>query len=174
MKIHARTSLLVASLLLSACGGEPGPAEAESQTASGLPERYLLPSAPADAVDIGAARADLAEGDTVTVRGVVGGSVKPFVEGLAAFTLVDPSLASCAEDDMGCKTPWDYCCVDPQTIAENSATVEFREDGTTLTASPRGFHGLDHLATVVVQGIAERDAHGNVTIVASGVRTVDG
>lgn len=167
------TSLLVATLLLSACGGEPGPAEARSDTASDLPERYLLPTAPADALDVAAARERVAAGDTVTVRGVVGGSVKPFVEGLAAFTLVDPSLLSCAEDDMNCKTPWDYCCIDPQTIAEKSVTVEFREDGATLTASPRGFHGLDHLASVVVQGVAERDAQGNVTIVASGVRTVD-
>ena len=122
---------------------------------------------------MGAARADATDGGTVTVRGVVGGSKKPFIEGLAAFTIVDPALESCVGDGMGCKTPWDYCCVDPQTIAENSMTVEFREGDATLTSSPRGLNGLDPLATVVVQGVAERDARGNVTIVASGLRVLD-
>jgi hypothetical protein len=174
MKNPLRPFLLVVPVLLAACGGESAPARAAGLPASDLPEHYFLASTPAGAVDVGAARAGLEDGATVTVRGVVGGSVKPFVEGLAAFTIVDPALVSCAEDDMACKTPWDYCCIDPQTIAENSATVEFRESGATLSASPRGFHGLDRLSTVVVEGVAEKDAQGNVTIVASGVRTVDG
>jgi hypothetical protein len=129
---------------------------------------------PAGAQDVGEIWQEAKPGQEVVVRGVVGGSRKPFVEGLAAFTLVDPALKSCVGDDMGCQTPWDYCCVDPQTIAHNSVTVEFREGGRPLAASPRGFHGLDHLKTVVVRGVAERDPQGNVTIVAAGVRPLDG
>lgn len=174
MKTLAYPLLLLVPILAPACGGEATDGEAAvGASTTELPERYWLPSVPPDAQDVGAARADLADGDTVTVRGVVGGSTKPFVEGLAAFMLVDPALESCVGDGMGCETPWDYCCVDPQTIAENSATVEFREDGQVLSSSLRGTHGLDHLTTVVVQGVAERDSQGNVTIVASGLRALD-
>jgi len=173
MKSLAYPLLLLVLLLVPACGGGSADVDPGAAAASDLPERYWLSSTPAEARDVGAARGDLTDGATVAVRGVVGGSKKPFVEGLAAFTLVDPALDSCVGDGTGCPTPWDYCCVDPQTIAENSVTVELREGGTALPASVRGFHGLDHLATVVVQGVAERDAQGNVTIVASGLRTPD-
>jgi hypothetical protein len=170
MKQLPRFACMVLACLAVACGGDE--AASSSPTTSGLPERFLLPAVPAGAQDVGTVWKDAQAGEEVVVRGVVGGSAKPFVEGLAAFTLVDPALKSCVGDGMGCKTPWDYCCIDPQTIAKSSVTVEFREAGRPLAASPRGFHGLDHLKTVVVRGVAERDAQGNVTIVASGVRVL--
>ena len=167
MKALSRFALVLFIGFASACGVEGSTQIAPS---SDLPERFLLATAPADAQDVGAVWQSAQAGADVAVRGVVGGTEKPFVEGLAAFTLVDPALKSCVGDDMGCKTPWDYCCVDPGTIAKNSVTVEFRDGTRPLAASPRGFHGLDHLKTVVVRGVVERDAQGNVTIVASGVR----
>ena len=173
MKTLAYPLLLLVPFLALACGGGATDGASSVPSTSDLPERYWLPSVPPDVRDVGAARADVTDGATVTVRGVVGGSTKPFVEGLAAFTLVDPALESCVGEGGACKTPWDYCCVDPQTIAENSVTVEFREGDTIREGSLRGTHGLDHLAAVVVQGVAERDQQGNVTIVASGVRTLD-
>ena len=148
--------LLTLPLVLAACGGGAG-ADPAPPVAT-LPERYLLQVTPGEVQDAGAVRAGVLDGASVAVRGVVGGSERPFVEGLAAFTLVDPALSACVGDGMGCATPWDYCCVDPRTIAEQSVTVEFREGAETLAASARGFHGLDHLATIVVQGVAERDA----------------
>jgi hypothetical protein len=168
MKELSRFALALLACFASACGGDKSAQGAP--VTSNLPERFLLDAAPPGAQDVGAVRQSAQPGQEVVVRGVVGGSERPFVAGLAAFTLVDPALKSCVGDGMGCKTPWDYCCVDPQTIAHNSVTVEFRESGRPLAASPRGFHGLDHLKTVVVRGVAERDAQGNVTIVASGVR----
>lgn len=124
---------------------------------------------PADAVDVVAAHANAKDGTEIVVRGVVGGSEQPFVEGLAAFTIVIPALKSCVGDGTGCLTLWDYCCVDPGTLASGSATTEFREGDKLLAASPRGFHGLDHLKTVVVADTASRDSHGNPTIVARGL-----
>jgi len=182
MKTLAYPLLLLVPICAASCGGDStdeAPVDPIASGASGasgqpeLPERYWLASAPADARDVGAARADLTDGATVTVRGVIGGSKRPFVEGLAAFTLVDPALESCVGEGGACKTPWDYCCVDPQTISENSATVEFRDGDTLLETSLRGMNGLEPLATVVVQGVAERDPQGNVTIVSSGVRVLD-
>jgi hypothetical protein len=163
-------SLAAASLLFltTACGGSTAE-DAQAPPRSDLPEHFYLAELPDGALDVGAAHDSAEDGDLVVVRGAVGGSAKPFVEGLAAFTIVDPALESCVGDGMGCPTPWDYCCEDPQTIAQRSATIELREGDTPLAASPRGFHGLDHLVTVVVQGTARRDERGNLTIVATGL-----
>jgi len=173
MKSLVISLLFPALLLATACGGDGADPAADAATTSALPARFLLEAAPSGAADVGEVRASATDGATVKVRGVIGGSVKPFVEGLAAFTLVDPALDSCVGDGMGCETPWDYCCVDPRTIAENSVTVEFREEGRALQAKVRGVGGLDHLVTVVVDGVAARDSQGNVTVVASGVRALE-
>ena len=172
MKHLAYSLLLLVPFLVLACGAETPDGDSSSASTSGLPDSYWLTSDPADARDVAAARADLTDGATVTVRGVIGGSKRPFVDGLAAFTLVDPALEPCSEEE-GCRTPWDYCCFDPQTIAENSVTVEFRNGDAVRSESLLGVRGLDHLASVVVQGTAELDSQGNVTIVASGVRVLN-
>ena len=68
-----------------------------------------------------------------------------------------------------CPTPWDYCCEDSTKLRAATATVEFREGADVRKTTARGFHGVDHLKTVVVRGAAEKDAAGNLTIVATGV-----
>lgn len=163
-------NLVAASALLcaaAACGGQGASQSAESR--SNLPERFHLAQAPSGAVDVSAVHANAKDGEPIVVRGSVGGSEDAFVEGVAAFTIVDPALKSCENDGMDCPTPWDYCCVDPSTLAKSSAMVEISEGGQLLKASPRYFHGLDHLTSVVVQGTAKRDAQGNLTVVATGL-----
>jgi len=162
------TALSALLLISAACGGSVEE-RTEAPPRSDLPERFYLAAAPAGALDVAAVHASAKEGDAVVVRGAVGGSETPFVTGLAAFTIVDPALKSCVGDAMNCPTPWDYCCVDPGTLARGSATIELTENGKLLAASPRGFHGLDHLVTVVVQGTAKRDAQGNLTVLATGL-----
>jgi hypothetical protein len=163
--MNTRLPLLTFVLTLAAaCSGDK-----QSAPTSGLPERFYLAAPPSGAVDVAAARAAAQDGQPVVVRGVVGGTEQPFVAGLAAFTLVDPALKSCVGDGMGCATPWDYCCVDPKKVMESSVTVELREGANPLPHTAQGFHGLDPLTTVIVQGTAERDERGNVTVVASGL-----
>jgi hypothetical protein len=157
--------LLPLALVPCACSGDDAPAAPSSD----LPERYLLVAEPASAQPVGAAHESAEDGEHVVVVGRVGGSADAFVSGVAAFTIVDPALDTCEGDGSGCPTPWDYCCEEPSSLAAHTATVEFRDGETLLTSSPRGFHGLDHLATVVVEGTAKRDAQGNLTVVADGV-----
>ncbi|HVS19718.1 MAG TPA: hypothetical protein VMT18_14025 [Planctomycetota bacterium] len=159
-------SLCLLAALAVACGGDDGTAPLPT---SELPERFHRGAAPEGALDVAAARSAAVSGERLAVRGFVGGSEQPFVSGLAAFTLVDPALKSCAGDGMGCETPWDYCCEDPKAMMEGSLVVEFREGGELLATPARGFHGLDHLSEVVVEGLAEVDPRGNVTVVADGV-----
>jgi hypothetical protein len=50
-----------------------------------------------------------------------------------------------------------------------SVTVELREGGRVLRKDLRGCDGLDHLVPVAVRGRVERDAAGNVIVVAEGL-----
>lgn len=163
--MQMQRTLSLALVLAAACG-EPKVSDVERTT---LPEHFYLAQAPAGAIDVAAAHASVKDGDPIVVRGAVGGSQEPFVAGLSAFTIVDSSLKSCVGDGTNCQTPWDYCCADPASLAKGSATIELVEDGELLKSTARGFHGLDHLDTVVVQGTAKRDAQGNLTVLATGV-----
>lgn len=157
------TALVLA--LLSACGGEAAPA----RPASDVPERFYLASAP-PAQAVAAVVATAKDGDEVVVTGRVGGAKKVFVDGFAAFTLVDAAVPPCGAAKMDdCETPWDYCCDAPEVLAKNGLSVELVADGQPLRANARGFHGLDHLSTVVVAGKVARDSAGNVRVLASGL-----
>ncbi len=160
---HFGLHLLPLFLLFSACTAEApqgGPASPD------LPARFWSATEPAGAQPVAQVHAAAQDGQRVVLLGAVGGARKVFVDGAAVFTLVDPALVSCVGDGMGCKTPWDYCCEDPDALRRGTATIELREGDRPLPVSPRGFHGLDHLSMVVVEGLAERDAAGNLVVAA--------
>ena len=71
--------------------------------------KYLLKSEPADAVGVIKTRKEARDQDEVVIVGRIGGSEIPWVEGRAAFSIVDSSLESCAEcGSDNCPKPWDY------------------------------------------------------------------
>ena len=127
---------------------------------------YLLNSEPAGAVGVGEGRKSTDE--EVTIVGRIGGSAKPFVNGLAAFTIVDPKVPYCAPEE-GCPTPWDYCCETNQ-LKDNSATITIVDDqGTPIAGDAKSLLGVKELSTVVVHGKAQRDNQGNLTVAARRV-----
>ena len=127
---------------------------------------YRLASEPAGALDVKAARTSAGDGEDVAVVGRIGGDEKPWVEGVAAFTIVDLSLKPCAD---GCATPWDYCC-DLDKLPEAKAMVKVVDsEGKTAAADSRQLLGVKEMQTVVVHGKAKRDEVGNLTILADGV-----
>ena len=130
--------------------------------------RYLADTEPADAVPVGKARESVEDAQTVTLVGTIGGSSEPFVDGLAAFTIVDTKVPYCSADE-GCPTPWDYCCTQAQ-VKDNIATVKIVDDaGKPVADDARRLLGVKELSTVVVQGKAQRDDQGNLTIAANKV-----
>jgi hypothetical protein len=162
-----RTPFLASLFLLAslaACGGDaPEPAPATSA----LPESFHLAAEPGGVRPVADVLASAEDGDQVAVVGRVGGSARPFVDGAAAFSLVDPVAIPCGEDGMTCKTPWDYSCAD---LAGRVVNVELVDaDGRLVAEDVRGFHGLDHLDTVVVEGEVAKDEAGNVRLLASGL-----
>ena len=130
--------------------------------------KYVATSEPIDAVPVGDLRGSAEDGQPVTLVGRIGGSSEPFVDGLAAFTIVDPKVAYCAEDE-GCPTPWDYCCTQ-NDVRDNIATVKVvDESGNTVNVDARKLLGLKELSMVVVTGRAQVDDQGNLTVASNQV-----
>lgn len=159
-------SLAALAFAASGCSESADTAAAAKPSAEG--SAYLAKAEPADARGVGEARKAVADGDEVTLVGRIGGGAEPFVNGLAAFTIVDPAIPHCSADE-GCPTPWDYCCETDQLPA-NSATVKLiGNDGKPVTQDARQLLGVKELSVVVVQGKAKRDDAGNLTVLAEQV-----
>jgi hypothetical protein len=168
--------LSASALALAACEKKPSaPAPAKPAAAApapSLPSGIILATAPATAQSIVEAKASAKAGDTVTIRGRVGGSDEPFIKNRAIFTLVDTAMPACSDDPSDtCKTPWDYCCEDPTDLAKKSATVQILgPDGQPLKMDVKGAAGLEPLAEVFVVGKVRPRENSDVLVVdATGV-----
>ncbi|MDX1946979.1 MAG: hypothetical protein SFU86_16370 [Pirellulaceae bacterium] len=151
---------------LAGCGTPAAPPASAGPSAEG--QAFLLATEPAAAKGVKEARASAKDADEVTLVGRIGGDAKPWIEGQAAFLVVDSALKPCGADE-GCPTPWDYCC-DADQLPNNKAIVKFVDgSGKTVATDARQLLGLKELQTVVVHGRAQRDEAGNLTVLADGV-----
>lgn len=127
---------------------------------------HLLAASPENPVEVAAAREETDDDAEIVVRGRVGGDAKPFVDGMAAFSIVDTKLKPCEED--GCETPWDYCC-SPE-LASHKALVKIVDgDGKVVGRDAKKLLGIKELSTIVVHGRTKRDDAGNLTVIADKV-----
>ena len=148
---------LLGLLLLTGCYGESGgtPITTPTQTAVTLPAGLFVDAAPEGALDVTVVKDSAKEGDTVIVRGKVGGTMEPFAAGRAAVVLgSEVSIQSCeVREGDGCETPWDYCCMTREALTAGTLTVQvLGADGRPLKASLQGANGIDHLTVLVVKG----------------------
>jgi hypothetical protein len=120
-------NVLFASLTLAVLVGCASEEQTENAENTGPDPAYLAASEPAGAIGVGEARTSVKDEENVVLVGRIGGSSKPFVEGLAAFTIVDPKVPHCPDDE-GCPTPWDYCCVPPEEKSKVMATIQVSDD----------------------------------------------
>lgn len=159
----------VAALSVAGCGGSStAPPSSSAPSAEGA--TYRLSSEPVDAKSVKAAKEAIKDEEEVVMVGRIGGDTNPWIEGQAAFLIVDSALKPCNEQgDDGCPTPWDYCC-DAGDLAANKAMVKVVDDGgKTVATDARQLLGLKELQTVVVRGRAKRDEAGNLTVLADGI-----
>lgn len=108
MKICLRQWMVLSFTLalLAGCGQEKNTAPTTQVDGS----KYLLSQEPQGAKGVILVRKEAKGDDEVVIVGRIGGMENPWVDGLAVFTIVDPSIKSCHEvGDDGCKKPWDYC-----------------------------------------------------------------
>ena len=174
MKTCLKPIVILASLLLAAgCAGEAS-TTTSTTTDSTRPtidgSKYLLTEEPTEVATVIEAREQSEDGEDIVLVGRIGGSVNPWIEGRAAFSIVDPTLKACSDipgDE--CKIPWDYCC-ETHKLPTSTALVKFvDDDGRPLKADARELLSLKELQTVVVRGKAKRDEAGNLTVLASGL-----
>ena len=132
--------------------------------------KYLLKAEPKDPASVIRVREEAANDDEVLLVGCIGGSSNPWIEGRAAFTIVDVSLKSCNETLAGrCPTPWDYCC-ETDKLPTASALIKFVDDSDrVIKADSKTLFGVRELSTVIIKGSAQRDDADNLTILASGI-----
>ena len=165
-------SYLSLIVTLVGCSAETSTTSAEKAPAMAAVDgsSYLLNSEPEGAGDVIKVRNEAANDDDVLIVGRIGGSSNPWIEGRAAFTIVDESLKAC-NDTMGdrCPSPWDYCC-ESNKLPTSTALVKFvDESGSVVKADAKSMLGIQELSTLVIQGKAKRDEAGNLTILASAV-----
>jgi len=168
--------VVAGGLFVAGCGSSASTAPvspAASASAAGPSaegKAFLLAAEPAEATAIVDAKANAKSDDDVVVVGRIGGDVNPWVEGRAAFSLVDLSLKACSDiPGDGCPTPWDYCC-ETDKLGKARTLVKFvGADGKPLASDARQLLGVKELQTLVVKGKAHRDDAGNLTILASGI-----
>ncbi|MBN8624853.1 MAG: hypothetical protein J0M17_05115 [Planctomycetes bacterium] len=157
----ALSSLGMAALLLVGCNKD-------GATAPVAKSYVLVETEPQGAVGVGEARKVAKDGGEITLVGRIGGSEKPFVSGMAAFTIVDPKIAPCGPAE-GCPTPWDYCC-EPNAVKENIATIKINDaSGKPVMSGAAELLGVKELATVVVKGTAKTGDDGSLSVTAQQV-----
>jgi len=155
---------LLSTGLIAGCAQE----QAAPQANVAAESSYLVTVEPTGAKPVGEAREASNNEQEVTLEGRIGGSAKPFIDGLAAFTIVDPKVPYCSEEE-GCPTPWDYCC-EQNAVKENIATIKVVDDaGNPLSQDARELLGVKELNSVVVHGVAQRDDDGNLSVLADQI-----
>lgn len=170
----ATASIVGLALGLVACKEEAAPTTDTTSSAAPAAATWQLASMPADAQGVKSVKDAAAEGDTVTVRGIIGGRKDALSKDSAFFVMVDPALENaCTSEDDHCPTPWDYCCAMPEDIQANSATVQLVDaDGNPLEFDLSG-QGVSPLDEVVVVGtVAARPTPQVLTIRATGLHRV--
>ena len=163
---------LICVASLSSCAEEVSSVpETDGPTVSDVDgSAYLLGEEPTGSATVINVREDAEDGDEVVIEGRIGGSRNPWIDGRAAFSIVDETLRACSDiPGDNCRYPWDYCC---ETAKLPNATALIKvvdEDGELVKADAKALLGVKELSTVVIKGKAQRDDAGNLTVLASGV-----
>lgn len=165
-RLASQSLALTVLLILSACGGNPGPASAPAAPQASLPSELFVSEAPQGALNVIDAKKAFQPGETILIRGRIGGS-QPFVKGRASMTLYDVALPPCnANPTDTCPTPWDYCCETKESRIAHAASVQvLGPDGKALATGLEGAHDLAPLDILIVKGVVDKSSQGANLIV---------
>lgn len=136
-----------------------------------IPFGFMLDEAPSDVKNVIDAKETAKPGDTIAIRGRIGGSARPFVDGRAVFTIVGRGPHACSDHaDDQCKTPWDYCCTPRDELRAHSATIQIvDESGAPIRTDIKGRRGIQELSDLTVVGKVVSTNGGSLIIKASGM-----
>ncbi|MEO1130823.1 MAG: hypothetical protein AAFX05_14110 [Planctomycetota bacterium] len=176
MRTHHLLAVCTTAALLTGCSESssdaPSPQTAPTQTtAPQQAPQWMITDMPSDILDVGWAKASVSEGDTVTLKGRIGGRVDPMSTDMAVFIIVDSAVPSChdkAHDS--CPTPWDYCCEPRDSLMANNATIQLVGDDGAPLAIDLQQHGFQPLDEVVIQGtVAPRPSDAVLIVKATHI-----
>jgi hypothetical protein len=163
-------SILAASAI--GCGGESSAGIDATMVTSVSVDRskYVLADEPDGAIGVIEARETGTDGQQIVVVGKIGGATNPWIEGRAAFMLLDASktvVADGTESSEGEICMNDCCATDR---AACTTLVKFVDDaGKVLAVDARQLLEVSSDELVVVRGKVSKDAEGNFAVLADGV-----
>lgn len=165
MHRYSSMFLAVACTLPMATGC--GPSVSETPTSVAASSEFQLTSEPVGALEVLDAKDQAKDGEPVVVVGRLGGGLNPWVDGRAAFLIVDTRILPSCEEAGHCTADCADCA--KEMMAASTMVKFLGQDGKVLPVDARKLLGVKEQETVVVQGVASRDKTGNVSIAAEGV-----
>ncbi len=160
----AQACLLLGLTSLAGCGhpSNASPADSEVKSVVRLTD-VLLSDEPEGALGVIELREQAKDEKKVVLLGRIGGATSPWVEGRAAFVVVDASIQLCDEGQGVCS-----CCQDK--VCDATALVKVVDkQGRMFKSDARDLLNVKENELVVVSGRAKRDDAGNLTVLATGV-----
>ena len=128
--------------------------------------RFTLAAEPDGATGVVSLREAAQNDEPVVVVGRIGGGVKPWVAGRAAFMLADASFQPSCQDE-ACEAGCPHCA---EEAADCTVLVKFMDAaGRVLPVDARSCWGCSDQDMVVVQGRTRRDESGNLSVLAEGI-----
>ena len=131
---------------------------------------YTLTEEPEGALGVIEARESAEDGAPVTVVGRIGGVVNPWVEGRAAFTMLDASISVVAEGEDA--EEGEICvgdCCATERVGCTTLVKVVDQAGRLLSVDTRKLFEVNEEDMVVVKGIAKKDDSGNFSLIANGI-----
>jgi hypothetical protein len=160
---------LAALGICSGCGTAPA-SQTAMATANVDAAQFKLAEEPEGAMGVIDALESAEDGAPLVLVGRVGGSANPWIEGRAAFTLIDASMNVVAEGQESAQG--EICTGDCCATERHKCTTLVKvvnTQGDLVPVDTRELLGLKESDMVVLKGTAKRDKTGNFVMLAKGV-----
>ena len=172
MTTEATSLLLLVSALVTCtgCGTSPASSQPSSTVADIDGSQFKLAKEPNGAVGVIAARESAEDGEPLVLVGRIGGAENPWIDGRAAFTLLDASVAVVPEGEGS--EEGEICigdCCDTERLHCTTLIKVVDQQGQLVAVDSRKLLGLKESDMVVVQGTAKKDESGNFVMLAKGI-----
>lgn len=151
--------------------GEEAATQSEGATPVSIDRsQFVLGEEPDGAVGVIAAKQEAEDGALLVLVGRIGGSERPWIDGRAAFTLIDASMNVVAEGEDSAED--ELCagdCCATELLACTTLVKFVDASGRVVPVDSRELLGVDENDMVVVQGKAKKDETGNFSMLATGI-----
>ncbi len=131
--------------------------------------KYLLNEEPDGAVGVIVARESAEDGKPLVMVGRIGGAANPWIEGRAAFTLLDASMTVVTEGEEAEGAICTEACCDEERLTCTALVKVVDAEGQLVSVDSRQLLGVKEADMVVVEGKAQKDKTGNFVMLANRV-----